>query len=43
VHRVLLSHLSPATDENREAVLASIHLNYSGTVTLAEDGMRIRP
>jgi ribonuclease BN (tRNA processing enzyme) len=43
VHRVLLSHLSPATEKNRDAVLASIHQNYSGTVTLAEDGMRIRP
>jgi ribonuclease BN (tRNA processing enzyme) len=43
VHRVLLGHLSPATDRNRDAVLASVHQNYSGTVTLAEDGMRIRP
>jgi ribonuclease BN (tRNA processing enzyme) len=43
VHRLLLSHLSPATENNRDAVLASIRQNYSGTVTFAEDGLRIRP
>jgi ribonuclease BN (tRNA processing enzyme) len=42
VHRVLLSHLSPATDNMHDAVLTSIRQSYSGTVTLAEDGMRIR-
>jgi ribonuclease BN (tRNA processing enzyme) len=43
VHRLLLSHLSPATDEMREAVLQSIHQNYSGTVNLSTDGMRVSP
>jgi ribonuclease BN (tRNA processing enzyme) len=43
VHGLLLSHLSPATDENRDAVLQSIRRNYAGPVTLAVDGMRLRP
>jgi ribonuclease BN (tRNA processing enzyme) len=43
VHRLLLSHLSPATIEMHEAVLESIHHSYKGPVTAAEDGMRIAP
>ena len=43
VHGVLLSHLSPATDAMREAVLASIRRHYDGPVRFAEDGMRVQP
>jgi ribonuclease BN (tRNA processing enzyme) len=41
IRRLLLSHLSPATDEMREEVLKSIHQSYLGPVSLAEDGMRV--
>jgi ribonuclease BN (tRNA processing enzyme) len=41
VHRLLLSHLSPATEEMRDAVLKSIHQNYIGPVSFAEDKMRV--
>ena len=40
---VLLSHISPAVDGSRRAVLDSIRSNYAGSVTFAEDGMRARP
>jgi ribonuclease BN (tRNA processing enzyme) len=43
VHGLLLSHLSPATDEMRDAVAQSIHQTYAGPVRFAEDGMRLRP
>jgi ribonuclease BN (tRNA processing enzyme) len=43
VHHLLLSHLSPAVEENRDAVLESIHQNYMGSVSFAEDGMRLSP
>jgi len=43
VHRLLLSHLSPATDQNRVSVLKSIRQNYRGPVTLADDGMHLAP
>jgi ribonuclease BN (tRNA processing enzyme) len=43
VHGLLLSHISPAIDANRDAVLKSIRQNYSGSVTIAKDGMRIQP
>lgn len=43
VHRLLLSHLSPATDQDRDAVKASIRAAYSGPIEMAEDGMRLRP
>ena len=43
VHRLLLSHLSPATDQSRVSVLSSIHQSFSGPVSLAEDGMRLAP
>jgi ribonuclease BN (tRNA processing enzyme) len=42
-HALLLSHLSPATDEMHEAVLASIRKAYTGPVSFAKDGIRIRP
>jgi ribonuclease BN (tRNA processing enzyme) len=41
VRKLLLSHLSPATEEMHDAVLKSIRENYTGPVTLAEDGMRV--
>jgi len=40
---LLLSHLSPGIDEQRDAVLKSIRRNYPGPVTFAEDGLRTRP
>ncbi|HWW31246.1 MAG TPA: MBL fold metallo-hydrolase [Steroidobacteraceae bacterium] len=43
VHRLLLSHLSPATEAMHQAVLESIRQTYAGPVGLAEDGMRLRP
>jgi len=43
VRSLLLSHVSPAIDANRDAVLASIHASYAGSVTFAKDGMRIQP
>jgi ribonuclease BN (tRNA processing enzyme) len=43
VHALLLSHLSPATDEGRDAVLKSIRQNFAGPVTFAQDGLRVLP
>jgi ribonuclease BN (tRNA processing enzyme) len=43
VHALLLSHLSPATDQMRDAVLQSIRRSYAGPVRFAEDGLRVRP
>ena len=43
VHRLLLSHLSPSTEEMRGAVFKSIRRNYTGPVSQAEDGMRLQP
>jgi len=43
VHALLLSHLSPATDRMREAVLKSIRSSYAGPVRFAEDGLRVQP
>jgi ribonuclease BN (tRNA processing enzyme) len=43
VRSLLLSHVSPAIDANRDAVLESIHSSYAGTVNFAKDGLRIRP
>jgi ribonuclease BN (tRNA processing enzyme) len=40
---LLLSHLSPAVDENRNAVTASIAAHYAGPITFANDGLRVRP
>jgi ribonuclease BN (tRNA processing enzyme) len=42
-HQLLLSHLSPATDQKHDAVLESIRHSYTGTVQWANDGMRLRP
>jgi ribonuclease BN (tRNA processing enzyme) len=42
-HALLLSHLSPATDQQHDAVLESIRHSYLGTVQFAQDGMRLRP
>jgi ribonuclease BN (tRNA processing enzyme) len=41
VRELLLSHVSPATEEMHDAVLKSIRENYTGPATLAEDGMRV--
>ena len=43
VRALLLSHISPAVEGNRDAVLQSIRGNYPGAVTFAKDGMRMRP
>jgi ribonuclease BN (tRNA processing enzyme) len=43
IGRLLLSHLSPAVDENRKAVTASIAIHYAGPVAFASDGLRVRP
>ncbi len=43
VRGLLLSHVSPAIDANRNAVLESIHSSYTGTVSFAKDGVRIQP
>ncbi len=42
-HALLLSHLSPAVEDQSDAVLKAIRQNYAGTVTFAEDGIRVRP
>ena len=43
VHGLLLSHLSPATEEQHDAVLKSIRQSFTGPVTMASDGMRLQP
>ena len=43
VRSLLLSHVSPTVDANRDAVLESIRSSYAGPVTFAKDGMRIQP
>ncbi|HEX3948884.1 MAG TPA: MBL fold metallo-hydrolase [Steroidobacteraceae bacterium] len=43
VRALLLSHLSPAVDTKRDAVVKSIRRNYPGRVTFADDGLRARP
>jgi ribonuclease BN (tRNA processing enzyme) len=43
VGSLLLSHLSPAVDENRGAVSASIGTHYMGHVVFASDGLRVTP
>ena len=43
VHSPLLSHISPAVEENRDAVFESIKCNYQGPVSFAADGTRVRP
>lgn len=41
--KLLLSHLSPTTDEAREAITTSIAASYKGPTLFAEDGMRVEP
>jgi len=41
--RILLSHLSPAVENARDAVGASIAQAYTGIVTFANDGDRLTP
>jgi len=41
--KVLLAHLSPATDGNRADVEASIRKSYAGPIMFAEDKARIEP
>jgi ribonuclease BN (tRNA processing enzyme) len=41
--KLLLAHLSPATDGNRAAVEASIRRSYAGPVIFAEDKARLEP
>jgi ribonuclease BN (tRNA processing enzyme) len=43
VKALLLSHLSPAVDQDRAAVTKSIARQYAGPVTFADDGLQIRP
>jgi len=43
VHNLLLSHISPAVEENQDAVLASIKRSYQGTVRVAADRDRVLP
>jgi ribonuclease BN (tRNA processing enzyme) len=43
VRQLLLSHLSPAVEQNRSAVSGSIARHFHGPVTYAADGMRVRP
>ncbi|MBV8803405.1 MAG: MBL fold metallo-hydrolase [Sinobacteraceae bacterium] len=40
---LLLSHLSPAVEQNQSAVVSSIAKHYQGHVQFAADGMRLRP
>lgn len=43
VHSLLLSHISPAVEQNQDAVLQSIKRNFNGPVSFAADGNHIRP
>ena len=43
VHRLLLSHISPAVEENEDAVLESIKRSYQGPVSFAADRTRVLP
>jgi ribonuclease BN (tRNA processing enzyme) len=43
VHSLLLSHISPAVEENQDAVLDSIKRSYKGPVSLAADRARVLP
>jgi ribonuclease BN (tRNA processing enzyme) len=40
---LILSHLSPAVEQNQSAVLSSIAKHYQGRVQFAADGMRLQP
>ncbi len=41
--QLLLAHLSPAVEAQREAVQASIRSHYAGLLTWAEDGLHVVP
>jgi ribonuclease BN (tRNA processing enzyme) len=43
IHALLLSHISPAVEQNQNAVLASIKRSYQGPVSLAADRTRVLP
>jgi ribonuclease BN (tRNA processing enzyme) len=43
IGRLLLSHLSPATDGARDEIRGSIASRFAGEVRFAEDGMRVVP
>ena len=43
VHALLLSHISPAVENDRAAVLESIRRSYRGPVSIAADLGRVRP
>jgi ribonuclease BN (tRNA processing enzyme) len=43
VGKLLLSHLSPSTENHSEAVAASIAQSFTGPVEFASDGIRITP
>jgi ribonuclease BN (tRNA processing enzyme) len=43
IHNLLLSHISPAVEENQKAVLDSIKRSYQGPVSLAADRIRVVP
>jgi ribonuclease BN (tRNA processing enzyme) len=40
---LLLSHLSPAVEQAHDGVLASIRRSYTGPISFAKDGLRVRP
>ncbi len=42
-HSLLLSHLTPTIDDHVDAVTKSIRQRYTGSLTFAKDGMRVRP
>jgi ribonuclease BN (tRNA processing enzyme) len=43
VRSLLLSHVSPAVEQNRDAVLQSIRRKFSGPVRFAADGNHVLP
>jgi ribonuclease BN (tRNA processing enzyme) len=43
IHSLLLSHISPAVEQNQNAVLDSIKRSYQGPVSLAADRIRVLP
>ena len=43
IHSLLLSHISPAVEQNQDAVLESIKRSYQGPVSLAADRTRVLP
>jgi ribonuclease BN (tRNA processing enzyme) len=43
IGRLLLSHLSPATDGARDEIRGSIAARFAGEARFAEDGMRVLP